>query len=305
MIPLHQKGLPVFGISPPSIGRGGGGGRGRGAQAGAVAGDSAARAVTQAAAPASPAAPAAPAAPVLADVAKETVGYKLADYLFTSGASDAFLQYVEEIRKAGGSASTHPFVSTIPIWHSNPQGATLAIHRQLNAGHVGVMMQAVESAAEVRETIKAMRFASAGGTRPDSGYELAAAYWGLTREQYKQKADVWPLNPNGELLVWAIVESIEGVAKVREIAAEPGVGVVWVGWGTLNGVYRDQPGGRDAAAKQVLAACKEFKKPCGFPTDNAADIEQRMGEGWNVFVMQARNAAGFGAVEAGRKLGGR
>lgn len=303
IIALQEKGLPVFGIAHPSIGRtGGGGGRGRaGGRATGAAGTT--PPVTPPPAPV----PAPPPPPpiVLADVAKETVAYTRADYLYTSGTSDTFLRFIEEIKKAGGSMRTHPFTAKIGIWHGNPTNVNNAIVRQLAAGHSNVSMEAVESAQEVRDVIKAMRFASAGGTRPDTGLENAAAYWGLSVEQYKQKADVWPLNKNGELLVSVIIESLDGLKNVREIAAEPGVGQMFAGYGTLGNVFRGDPAGREAAAASILAACKEFKVPCGFPTNNPAEIEQRMREGWTVFIMQRRDEAGFAAVETGRKLGGR
>ena len=283
IIALQEKGLPVFGIAHPAIARGG---RGR------------------AAAAADPAAPAPPPI-VLADVAKETVAYRRADYIFTSGTSDTFLSYIEEITKAGGSMRTHPFTAKIGIWNRNPENVGAAIVRQLNAGHVAVSMEAVESAQEVRDVIKAMRLVSAGGTRPETGLEKAAAYWGLSVEQYKKKADVWPLNKNGELVVTVIVESLPGLEKVREIAAEPGVGQIFAGYGTLGGVFRGDPAGREAAAAKILAACKEFKVPCGFPTNNPAEMEQRMKEGWSVHIMQRRDENAFAAVETGRKMGGR
>ncbi len=292
IIAMQEKGLPIFGISHPAIVARPMGGRGRGGPPGAA---------TVADAPPAPAPPPI----VLSDVAKETVDYKRADYLFTSGTSDTFLRYMEEITKAGGSMRTHPFSAKIGIWHANPTNSANAIIRQLNAGHVAVSAEAVESADEVREVIKAMRFASAGGTRPDTGLANAAAYWGLTVDQYKKKADVWPLNKNGELLVTVIIESKEGLARAREIAAVKGVGQIFAGYGTLGGVFRDDPAGREAAAAQILAACKEFKIPCGFPSNNPAEMEQRMKEGWTVHIMQRRNDDGFAAVETGRTMGGR
>ena len=48
---------------------------------------------------------------------------------------------------------------------------------------------------------------------------------------------MWPLNPNGELVNFTIVESKEGLAKVREIAAVKGIGVLFPGAGTLRGVF--------------------------------------------------------------------
>ena len=133
----------------------------------------------------------------------------------------------------------------------------------------------------------------------------ASAYWGLTVDQYKQKADIWPLNKRGELFITVIIESKEGIARAKEIAAEPGVGQIFAGYGTLGGVFRGDPEGREAAAAQILAACKEVKKPCGFPTNNVAEMEQRMKEGWTVHIMQRRDTAAFAAIETGRKLSGR
>lgn len=289
IIAAQEKGLPVFGISHPMIVRR----AGRGGPPGAAT-----------AAP--PAAPAAPLPEInLADAAKETVGYRRADYLFTSGTSETFLRYLDEIKKAGGSMRTHPFTAKIGIWHANPENVNAAIIRQLNAGHVSVSMEAVESAQEVRDVVKAMRFASKGGTRPDTGLAAAAAYWGLTVDQYKEKADIWPLNKNGELFISVIIESKEGIAKAREIVAEPAVAQVFVGYGTLGGVFRGDPAGREAAAATILAACKEYKKPCGFPTNTPAEMEQRMGEGWTVHIMQRRDSLAFGAIETGRAKFGR
>ena len=142
-----------------------------------------------------------------------------------------------------------------------------AIERQLNAGHVNVSMEAVESAQEVRDVIKAMRLTSAGGTRPEIGLEKAAAYWGLSVAEYKKKADVWPLNKNGELLIAVIIESRAGLEKAREIAAEPGVAQIFAGYGTLGGVFKGDPEGRENAARTILAACKEFKDPVRIPRE--------------------------------------
>jgi 4-hydroxy-2-oxoheptanedioate aldolase len=281
IIAAQEKREPVFGIAHPAITSG----RGRGGAADPAA---------------------APPPPIdLAAAAKETVAYKRAHYLFTSGTSEAFLTYIEEIRKAGGSMRTHPFTAKIGIWNRNPENVKAAIERQLNAGHVAVSMEAVESAQEVRDVIKAMRLTSAGGTRPESGLEKAAAYWGLPVDEYKKKADIWPLNKDGELLVTVIIESRPGLEKAREIAAEPGVAQVFAGYGTLGGVFKGDPEGRENAARTILAACKEARIPCGFPVNNPIEMEQRMKEGWSVFIMQRRDENAFAAVEAGHRLGSR
>jgi 2-keto-3-deoxy-L-rhamnonate aldolase RhmA len=296
MIALHEQNLPVFGITHPAIAAGG---RGRGATA-------------DAAAPATP-----PAQPSLLDAARETMAYPFADFDYNSyspASAERFMGYTAALIAAGSTMSQHAFISKVPIIHTNPAAATARIVEQLNMGHAGVMLQQVESADEIRTALAAMRFRSKGGTRPDDGDGLAAAYWGLTKQQYREKADPWPLNRNGELVLWAIVESRKGIENVREIAAAPGLTVLVVGAGTLGGVFsstgadgqrvRDQAG-FDAAVARVIAACKEFKVACSYPANNPAEIEQLMARGFTVFTMQRRDQAGFDAIAAGRRLSGR
>ena len=304
MIPLIQQKLPVLGVNNPAYApRMGGGGRGRGGAApGAVA-------------PTTP--PPAQAPIVMADVARETVAYTLGDYVlnsFSPNTVEQYREYMKAIVAAGGSARTHPFVAKIPIIHGNEATATQRLIDQLNEGQVVVEMQEVETVEEVNRAISAMRFVSKGGTRPESGFERAAASWGMTPAQYLEKADVWPLNPKGELLLGVIIESKPGVANARAIAAMPGVAIVTLGAGTLGGVFsstdstgrrvRDQAG-FDAAVATVLAACKEFKKSCGYPANNPAEVEKLMKDGWDFLIMQRRDQAAFDAVLTGRRLSGR
>jgi hypothetical protein len=91
-----------------------------------------------------------------------------------------------------------------------------------------------------------------------------------------------------------------------------GIGVLWPGAGTLRGVFTTtnaagervfDAAGWEGAIQQVLAACKEFNVPCGYPaTPN--DIEMRMKQGFSVFVMNWGDA-GANAVEIGRAAAGR
>jgi 4-hydroxy-2-oxoheptanedioate aldolase len=295
MIALHEQGLPVFGMTHPAITAG----RGR-------------RGAPEGQADATPAPE-----PSLTTAASETLAWRMSDFeydSFSPANAERFLGYLAALIAAGGSGREHAFISKIPIVREDPTAAAERIRQQLDAGHAGVMMQEVESAEEVRQAIAAMRFRSRGGTRPEEGIGLAAAWWGVSREEYLAKADVWPLNPEGELVLWVIIESRKGVENVREIAAVPGVGVVTVGAGTLGGVFsstnaagervRDQAG-FDAAVAKVLAACKELDVPCSYPANNPADIDRLMDMGFEVFTMQRRNEDGFAAIEHGRKRAGR
>ena len=88
--------------------------------------------------------------------------------------------------------------------------------------------------------------------------------------------------------------------------------MLWPGAGTLRGVFSSlgpdgervfDAEGWEGAIQQVLAACKEFDVPCGYPA-NASDIEMRMAQGFSVFVM-GWGERGFETIEMGRSLAGR
>ena len=266
----------------------------------------------------------APAVKTPIELAKDALAYKSADYLFNGsmeGGLDrglpAFNDFVRALGDAAGPAKapffgvTHPLIVKTPKIAPDVAKAADNIGRQLNAGAAGIMFVETESADEVRRGIAAMRFKSQGGTRPDE-VGNAPAVWGMSAQEYTRKADLWPLNPDGELINWTIVESKEGLAHVREIAAVKGIGVLWPGAGTLRGVFSTtnaageralDSAGWENAIQQVLAACKEFNVPCGYPA-NANDIETRMMQGFSVFVMNWGDA-GFKAVDVGRKAAGR
>lgn len=287
MITLHEHGQPVFGLYAPANG----GGR-RGAP------------------------PPAQKSPM--ELARETLGVTTADYFFTGSmengvdrALPAWSSYVEALHAAGATVRTHPLVVKAPKISEDPDRVAADIGRQLDTGVSGIMFVGVESAEEVRTGLSAMRYPANGGTRADR-VGFAPTYWGVTEADYRRKADLWPSNPEGELINWTIVESLEGLENVREIAAVPGIGVLWPGAGTLRGIYSStgpngervlDEGAWEAAIQKVLAACKEFRVACGFPA-NADDIEKRIEQGFTVFVM-SWGENGFSTIDIGRRASGR
>ena len=258
------------------------------------------------------------------ELAKEALGYTTADYLFDGSmegdfdrAYPAYAEFAKGIAEGGmvakGAAARfhHPLFVKMHEIAPDPAKAVADIGKQLDLGVSGVVFVGVESPEEVKTGLAAMRFKSKGGTRSEDVGQ-APAFWGMSEKEYKEKADLWPLNSNGELVNWTIVESKAGLEKVREIAAVKGIGVLWPGAGTLRGVFSTvQPDGTrkldeaawEASIQKVLAACKEFNVPCGYPaTPN--DIEMRMKQGFSVFVMNWGDP-GFEAIKIGKKAAGR
>ncbi len=257
------------------------------------------------------------------ELAREALAYGRTDFLFDGsmegnfdrGYAD-FSKLVSALGQVGMLTTSpfkrlhHPLIVKAPEIAPDPAKAVSQIGRQLNLGVSGVMFVSVESPEETQQGLAAMRFASKGGTRAEDVGD-APKLWGMSEAEYKAKADLWPLNPEGELVNWTIVESKAGLAKVREIAAVKGIGVLWPGAGTLRRVFSTEVDGKrvtdeaawEAAIQQVLAACKEFNVACGYPA-NAGDIEMRMKQGFSVFVM-GWGDAGFKAIDVGRQAAGR
>jgi hypothetical protein len=228
MVELLAAKKPVFGLYAPSNRRFGGG------PAGAPA-------------PADAPPPKAP-----AQLAKEAVEFANSDFIFDGSmegdfdrALPPFAELVNGMTAAGiliKSPKPHLSHSVVVKTHEiaeNPAKAQENIGKQLNLGVTGIMFVGVESAEEVKAGLAAMRFKSKGGTRSEDVGQ-APAFWGMSEKEYKERADVWPLNSNGELVNWTIVESKAGLEKVREIAAVKGIGVLWPGAGTLRGVFSTQ-----------------------------------------------------------------
>ena len=267
-------------------------------------------------------APVQAAAKTPAQLGQDALAYKRADYIFDGSMERnfergyaTFAELARGMFDGGMLASkrqlSHPLFVKTPEIAPDPAKARERISQQLNLGVSGIVFVDVKSADEVKQGLAMMRFASKGGTRPDA-VEGAPARWGMSDAEYRERADLWPLNPRGELVNFTIIESKEGLAKVREIAAVPGIGVLFPGAGTLRGIFSttDSTGRRvldeaawEGAIQQVLSACREFNVPCGYPAGEA-DIEARMKQGFRVFII-GWGEGGFRAVDIGRRTASR
>jgi len=184
------------------------------------------------------------------------------------------------------------------------------IKQALDLGAVGVVAPHVSNRDEALAAVRAKRFAQREGVadaepggRRGVGYGWAARYWGLPARDYVERADLWPLDPKGELLLWCMIENREGVANVREITSAPGVGGVFLGPSDLSmslGVAENDPR-NEAAIARVLDACKETKTPCGTLTSGEG-VARRLEQGFR-FLAVGSDSGLSGAVERGLAIG--
>ncbi|MCB0127225.1 MAG: aldolase/citrate lyase family protein [Caldilineaceae bacterium] len=120
--------------------------------------------------------------------------------------------------------------------------------RQILARGVhGILLCQAESAGAVRAFVEACRYPinrigvgegpgkGLGEGRRGVGSEpTTTAVWGVSRDEYLEKADPWPLNPNGELLLGLKIESAAAIPHIEEILSVPGIGFAEMGPGDLS-----------------------------------------------------------------------
>src|SRR4051794_31487152 len=138
-------------------------------------------------------------------------------------------------------------------------------HQVLATGVHGILLCHADTPGAVRAFVEAVRFPAYGGRRGVHGNPAAARIWGISADAYGEQADVWPLNPNGELLLGLkledkyALENADASAKVPGIAfAEWGPGDMAFSLGVKSGPGPLPPQMQAARAK-VFAATKASK----------------------------------------------
>ena len=149
------------------------------------------------------------------------------------------------------------------------------VSQVLATGVHGILLCHAESPGAVQAFVEACRypFASVGldrgldvGRRGSGGQAQAAAIWGVEVGEYLRKADPWPLNPDGELLLGLKIENVRALSNAEATTAVPGIAFAEWGPGDM-GMSLGFPDAHDppyppamlAARERVLAHCKANK----------------------------------------------
>ena len=174
--------------------------------------------------------------------------------------------------------------------------------------HISTVEQAANAVGSCRyPRQKSKALYEPAGQRGD-GPAAAVRYWGVTQQEYYSKADVWPLDPHGEILVILMIEDCEGIANLGDMLKNvPGIGAILIGEGDLSqelGCPRqyEHPAVLDAMA-QVVATCKKRNVVVGHPHVEAANAERIIKEGYRYLMCAAPRS--FATLEKARGLAGR
>jgi 4-hydroxy-2-oxoheptanedioate aldolase len=179
--------------------------------------------------------------------------------------------YMRGLAKGGPTRSGHrtpAVIVNLPV--NGTDEATVRANawmfqQVLATGVHGILLCHADTPGAVRAFVEAVRFPANGGRRGVHGNPTAARIWGMTADEYAEKADAWPLNPKGELLLGLkledkyALENAEANSKIPGIAfAEWGPGDMAFSLGVKNGPGQ-MPALMQAARAKVLAATKASK----------------------------------------------
>ena len=184
------------------------------------------------------------------------------------------------------------------------------VKQALDIGLMGVIFNGIDDAEQALLGVRNMRYPqkkNAKYPQPSGlrGFAPGTAlwWWGVPDAEYERRADVWPLNPDGDLLAIMMIETTEGLKNADAIAAVPGVGAIFVGAGgdlhQYLGVESNSPE-VEQAFQTILKACLAHNVACGITALNAAAIAQRIREGWKMIRTTEVALMQYRASQAGR-----
>ncbi len=204
----------------------------------------------------------------------------------------AFLLGLTDKAAILSKGNLQPNVALLARFPPEADQSNWVVKQALDIGLMGVIFNGVDTREQAVTAIRTMRYPPMKGeTRSEPvgirGYGTAGASWawGVTAAEYERRADVWPLNPDGDLLAVLMIESVEGLQNLDAIASVPGVGALFLGAGgdlsRSMGLPINAPE-VEAAFQRVLAACKAHRVACAISANSGAEVVRRVKEGWNI-----------------------
>mgnify|MGYP001158164074 FL=1 len=186
--------------------------------------------------------------------------------------------YMEGLFDGGPTNSGH-FTPTViielPVQGENAEIIkynSWQIRQILARGVHGILLCEASSAEAVSAFVEACRykineigvgFGLKPGTRGVGSEFMAKRKWGIEDDnEYREKADPWPLNPNGELLLGLKIETLEGLNNCEQILSIPGIGFAEMGPGDMSMSMKIKRVPGSQPDERLIAASARVKTAC-------------------------------------------
>ncbi len=182
----------------------------------------------------------------------DAINYEMENDCFNFSELRNFMQGLVDGGPTPSGHRTPMVFVTLPAWGfdgPSMRANVWQINQALSAGAHGVLICEMESPEAAQIAIAGGRYKwtwpgveqlAIEGCRGAGSQTFAAHIWGITPAEYSRVADVWPLNPKGEITMGfklenrRSVESCEEIMAVKGLAfAEPGPsdnGLSHLGW---------------------------------------------------------------------------
>ncbi len=212
----------------------------------------------------------------------------------------ALREFMRGLVDGGPTKSGHRTPAVIPQlpvggWDEATMRANYWMVQQvLDTGAHGIHLCHAVDPGAIRVMVEAARYpfnkkgsgeALGEGRRGSGGQARGAEIWGISVSDYLRKADVWPLNPEGEILLGIKIENKHALANTEKNTKVPGIAFAEWGPGDM-GMSMGYPQAHDApypvemqrARSRVMDACKT-NKLFFLNSVNASNIEAMIREG--------------------------
>ena len=211
------------------------------------------------------------------------------------------------LKKGNAQANVALFARFAPYGREQAQWV---VKQALDTGLMGVIFNGIDNPEQALLAVRNMRYPQRKTSKYQDppglrGYAPGTAvwWWGVSGAEYERRADLWPLNPDGDLLAIMMIETSEGLKNADAIAAVPGVGAIFVGaGGDLHqwlGVDPDAPE-LEQAFQTILKACLAHNVACGITALSGPNIARRLAEGWKMIRTNEAALTQWRATAPGR-----
>lgn len=189
------------------------------------------------------------------------------------------------------------------------------IKQALATGVHGLMLCHVASPDAVRAFVESSRYAfqTVGvgdrlgpGRRGSGGQERAAEIWDMPVSDYLDRADVWPLNPKGELMLGLKLEDRSSLDAAEACIAVPGIALAEWGPGDMGMSFGLKEAHDPPYPEAMLAARRRVKAACDkagvafLDVVTPETVESQIDDGVRVGAA-TEEAAAIGRLYSGRE----
>lgn len=194
---------------------------------------------------------------------------------------NALKEFMRGLVEGGPTPSGHrtpAVIVTLPVLGIDAEtfkGGSWMIQQALAQGVHGLHLGRARDPEAVKLYVQAARYpfhkkaadVVGEGMRGWGSQKYAAWVWGIDEKEYLKRADVWPLNPEGEIMLGLKIEDKQALENAEKSIATPGIAFAEHGprdmglsYGYLEGrADPPVPAEVQAAGDRVLAACKANK----------------------------------------------